>query len=145
MEATPPAHEGGRASGLEVERRGAGQGAGEQEADGRGELEAGVAPGEQHPRSGERVQRQEARGGEEGERDEEDARIGTSARRFPEEEAEREREHPREDDEPEVRRVVLPADVQARLAEQEHEARHRQDDEGQPDRPPHSSESSARR
>ena len=103
----------------ELDRGGGGEHPGDQQADGRRELEARVRSREEHARRRERVQPQEARARHEGERDEEQARVLPPARGHADGPAERGRESGRSEDEPEVRGVVLPALVDRGSGEQE--------------------------
>ena len=117
-----------------------------EEADRRGDLEAGVLPGEQDSRRGERVQDEVAGGGEKRKPDQEHAGVGAPRGRLGEQEAEREGEGADQHDEPEVRRMVLPDEVVARLGEQDEQAHERDDAERAPARePPHKRLSSAAR
>ena len=117
-----------------------------EQPDRRGDLEARVLPGQENPRCRERVEDEVAGRGEEGESDEEESRIGATRGRLGEQEAESEREGADEHDEPEMRRVVLPDEIEARLGEQNGEADEREDAERTPARQPaHTRVSSARR
>jgi hypothetical protein len=90
------------------------------EPDRRRELEARVLA-DQHPRGRERVQPEESRGGDEGERDEEQPRVAPPPRRHADRVAERDVGRRRREHQPEVRRVVLPALVDRRVREHQHE------------------------
>jgi hypothetical protein len=83
------------------------------------------------------VERQEAEAGDERQRDQVEARIAPAARRHAHRIAEAERDHGRSEDEPEVRRVALPANVEPhREREQEQQAeRHEARRNGERDPP----------
>jgi hypothetical protein len=90
------------------------------------------------------VEHEVAGRGEEGHSDEKEAGVGPPRGRFGEQEAEGERQSSDEDDEPEVRGVVLPGEIQIRRGEQDGEADERKDAERAPARqPPHKRLSSA--
>jgi hypothetical protein len=67
------------------------------------------------------VQPEEARGGDEGERDQEQPRVAPPPRRDADRVAERDVDRSRREHQPEVRRVVLPALVDRRVREHQHE------------------------
>jgi hypothetical protein len=102
--------------GTEIEARERCEAGPDEEADGRG-----VLPLEQDARGGEGVQRQKATARQKGQRDEEHACVSPPARSLAEDEPD-DRVHDRdEEDEPEVRSVVLPVDVQRRPGEEQEE------------------------
>ena len=114
-----------------LDRRRGGEGAGHDEPERRRELEAGVGA-EQDGRGRQRVQAEEARAGDEGERDEEEPRVPASARCGADRPAECCGQHRRPQDEPEVGLLVLPADVHLRSCEKDREQRQWCDDDGEP-------------
>ena len=95
----------------QVERRTEREDAGDGEPDRAGDDEAGVLPREDDPGRRERVQSEEARAAEEGERDEEHARVAAAAGGLAHDETERRTHRGDPEDQPEVGAVVLPVDV----------------------------------
>jgi hypothetical protein len=77
------------------------------------------------------VESEEAGRGDERNREAEDAGVSTAGSGFAGEEGERSGEDPRDEDEPEMRRLILPVDVELRVCEQEREACDRRDEEDQ--------------
>ena len=119
-------HDRLRALRWQRERRPAGEEGRHEQAHRRGDREALVRPLEEHPGRGERVQREEAGGGQKGQRDEEQACIGAPQRDAARGERER-RAHGRgAEHEPEVGGMVLPADVGARRGEDQDQPRERE-------------------
>ena len=104
---------GGR--GRQVECRGRREEPGDDEADRCRDDEAGVLVREEHSRRRERVESEEPRARDEPERDEEQACIVETAGGLSGEIAEHDADQRGHEDEPEVRRVVLPVDVRHRL------------------------------
>ena len=86
----------------------------------RRELEAGVLA-QQHARRGERVEPEEGRGRYEGERDQEEAGVAPAPSGGSDGVAEADAERGGCEHEPEMRRVGLPALVEPRMHEQQHE------------------------
>ena len=121
-----------RVVGSELDRRRGGERASHDEPERRRELEAGVGA-EQDGRGRQSVQAEEARAGDEGERDEEEPRVAAAARSGADRPAERGGHHRCSQDEPEVRLLVLPADVHLRPCEQDREQREWCDDDGEPE------------
>jgi hypothetical protein len=110
---------------VEVESRPGGDGRGQEEPDRRGDLKARVLAREQDTGSCERVQAEESGGADEGDRQAEYSCVATPRGRFASEERERAGDDTGEEDEPEVRRLVLPVEIQAWPGEQERESRER--------------------
>jgi hypothetical protein len=69
------------------------------------------------------VQAEESRGADERDRQAQHARVAAARGRLAGEEGERARDHAREEDEPEVRGLVLPMEIQPRPGEQERQSR----------------------
>ena len=112
-------HDGRRGSRREVEGGGGGEDACDGEPDRGGDDEAGVRLLEQHAGSRERVEGEEARARDEGEGDEEEAGVVEPSRRLAGEEPQRDADQRRHEDEPEVRRMVLPVDVGVRRGQED--------------------------
>ena len=108
----------------------------DQQAHRGGHHEALVRPVEQHARRGQRVQHQEAGGGQEGQRDQEQARVGAAQRDARGLIRQHRAEQRRGEHEPEVGGMVLPADVGGGRRQQQHEAGRRQRHGGHPRRQP---------
>jgi hypothetical protein len=79
------------------------------------------------------VQAEEARTGEEGERDEEEARVGAAGRGLARQGAEGDADDGDAEDEPEVGRVMFPVDVEIGLEQQERQPSERNRDEERPE------------
>jgi hypothetical protein len=123
---------GSRALGAERDGGGGGEPGRDEQPDGRGHHEALVRTVEEHAWRGECVQGEETGRGEEGERDEEQARVRPAERHARGRERERRADESGREDEPEVRGVVLPGEVDARRREQQHKAGERDGHEGHP-------------
>ena len=132
-------------SGAERKRRGRGEDRAQEEPERRGDLEAGVLARDEDARRGEGVEPEEPGADQERERDEQDARVAPPRRGLAHEEAEREARDRRGEDEPEVRGLMLPVEVEARDPEEEEEARDGKREDGGPDgRATHSAALSSR-
>ena len=116
-----PSHDCGRVLGGQVERRGGREYAREQEPDRRRDDEARVGALQQHAGRGQRVEAEEAGARHERERDEEEPRVSQATGRLPGEVAEHEADERRDQDEPEMGRVVLPVGVRLRTGQQQRE------------------------
>ncbi len=108
-------------SGREVDRRGGCEQAREQEPDRRCDDEARVGAFQEHAGRGQRVEPEEAGARHERERDEEEARVSQATGRLTGEVAEHEADERRDQDEPEMGRVVLPVGVRLRAGQQQRE------------------------
>ncbi len=115
----------------ELDRGGGGEDARDHEPERGRELEAGIRA-EQHRGCREGVQAEEAGARDEGERDEEESSVASSARGRADRPAERRGHRGCSEHEPEVRLLVLPADIDRRACEQDREQNERSGDDGEP-------------
>ncbi len=115
----------------ELERRRGRERSREHQAERRRELEAGVRA-EQNAGRRERVEPEEGRARDEGERDQQQTSVTAPPCCRRDAEAERGRDERRAEDEPEVRRVVLPVAVDRRSREQHDEEKERRGRDGDP-------------
>jgi hypothetical protein len=122
-----------RRLGVELEGRERGEDRRERETDLGRDHEARIRALEQYARCRQRVKPEEAGADEEGERDEEEAGVGASRRRLARQCAEGDADGGDHEDEPEMRRVVLPVGVEPGPREDEGEAAERDRDQERPD------------
>ncbi len=111
-------HHRRRSRPAQLERRGGGKQPRDHEADRRRQFEAGVLT-QENVRRRQRVKREKAEAGHEGERDQEQPGVAAPTGRDAERIAEPERDQRGRQDEPEVGSVALPADVGGRCGAQE--------------------------
>ena len=135
-------HDRGGSRRAQVERGDRREGAGEQQPDGRRDHEARVLAADEHTRRRERVQGEEARAGDEGEPDQEQAGVAPAQRGLTDRVAEPGADDAGGEHDPEMRRVVLPAQVEARGSEQDAERDERKRTDRGPDRHQASAEAS---
>ena len=126
----PPEHDVGLLA-AELERRSGRERGREHQAERRCELEAGVRA-EQNAGRRERVEPEEGRARDEGERDQQQTSVAATPCCSRDAEAERGRYERRAEDEPEVRRVVLPVAVDRGSREQHDEKKERCGRDGDP-------------
>ena len=100
------------------------------EADGRRQHEPAVRPVEHHAGRGQRVQRQEARAGEQHHGHQEEPLVAAPASDLAHDQAERDVQQRDAEHEPEVRRMVLPVHVERREAQHQGQSRERDDQRG---------------
>ena len=131
MSAGAAAEHGVRPCAAQLERRRSGEERREHEADRRRELEAGVRS-EKHAGRREGVEPQEGGAGDEGEGDEQETGVAPAPRGRRHAEPERRRGERGAEDEPEVRRMVLPVTVDRRACEEDGEEQQRRDCDGDP-------------
>ncbi len=120
-----------RSLGAELDGRRSREDAGDDEPERRRELEAGVRA-EQHRRRGKSVQPEEPRARDERERDEEESRVASPACGGADRPAESRRHRGGAEHQPEVRLLVLPADVDRRARKQNRKQDERSGDDGEP-------------
>ena len=123
----------GIAVSLEVQSRSGGKASGDEQPNRRCDHKAGVPALEQHAGSRQRVEAEERGARDERHRHEEEASVTEATRRFACQQPERDVDDCDRGDEPEVRRMVLPAAVQVRLCEQHDEPGNRDGQRSEPE------------